>query len=196
MYVNRLYLYIFKKQKIKKSIKIYVKIMWWFLTEIREINNTLQSRNNKLQLFIIYVYSDTCLERPILLLETIDHFTCVIPLFCAWDHLLWCETTISCVRQLLCVRNFLFLQETTISCQIDHYFVYKTLFSCVRPSFLMCETTISCATYSLMKLPQGTLYFNNKNITCFKRPSAFKDHNFWQKGVGGLSRWVSLYFCY
>lgn len=145
-----------------------MKIMWSFITEKSTIHYKAET--------ISYNYS-LCVQWN-LSWETY---------FIIGNHTHLCETTILCTRPLSLVR--------------DHYFVYETIFCGVRPpslvwahlflcettividhSFLVwdhlssCDTTIYCATCSLMKLPQGISTI--KSLTCFKRPSAFKDHNF------------------
>jgi hypothetical protein len=137
--------------------------------------------------------------------------SCVSTYILVWAHIFLCETTIlvwdnySCMRQLfLCETTILVwdnycVYETFCSYKrppflvIDHYFVYETLFSCLRPSVLMWDHHLLC---HMLSYETATRYFNNKKSNLFPRDHLpLKDHNFLTKWLG-LSRRVSLYFCY
>ena len=185
-----------------------MKIMWSFITEKSTINYKAETISYNYSLcvqwnlswetyFIIGNHTHLCettilCTRPLSLVR--DHYFVYETIFCGvrppslvWAHLFLCEKTILVWDNYSCVRQ-LFLCETTILVW-DNYCVYETFCSYKRPPFLVidhsflvwdhlssCETTIYCATCSLMKLPQGISTI--KSLTCFKRPSAFKDHNF------------------
>jgi hypothetical protein len=171
--------------------------------------------------FIIGNHTHLC-ETTILCTRSLslvrDHYFVYETIFCGvrppslvWAHIFLCETTIlvwdnySCMRQLfLCETTILVwdnycVYETFCSYKrppflvIDHYFVYETLFSCLRPSVLMWDHHLLC---HMLSYETATRYFNNKKSNLFPRDHLpLKDHNFLTKWLG-LSRRVSLYFCY